>query len=201
MPSRVLAGIFYWLILIFFFTTAAKTLGLPGINELVGKLVARLPDILIAIVIIWAGFVLGAAVRERIVVLLKNTEIQYYRAFGNAVRITIIILAIIVSLRQIGVNVQLIENALIVCLAAVALAVALSFGLGAGSIVTNIIAINQLKRIYVKGQRVKIDHIEGQIVEFIKSAVIHDTDSGRAMIPAKSFQERASILLDEDEVQ
>jgi len=134
-------------------------------------------------------------------VLLKNTEIQYYRAFGNAVRITIIILAIIVSLRQIGVNVQLIENALIVCLAAVALAVALSFGLGAGSIVTNIIAINQLKRIYVKGQRVKIDHIEGQIVEFIKSAVILDTDSGRAMIPAKSFQERASILLDEDEVQ
>ena len=198
-PSRVLAGIFYWLIIIFFFTTAAKTLGLPGTNELVGKLVSRLPDILIAIVIIWAGFVLGAAVRERIVVLLKNTEVQYYRAFGNSVRITIIVLAIIVSLRQIGVNVQLIENALIVCLAAVALAIALSFGLGAGSIVTNIIAINQLKRIYVKGQRVKIDGIEGQIVEFIKSAVILDTDSGRAMIPAKSFQERASILLDEEE--
>jgi len=200
-PSRVLAGICYWLILIFFFITAARTLGLPGTNALVGKLIARLPDILIAIIIIWAGFVLGAAARERIVVFLKNTEIQYYRAFGNSIRVTIIILAITVSLRQVGVNVQLLENALIVCLAAVALAIALSFGLGAGAIVANIIAINQLKRIYVKGQRVRVDGLEGQIVEFIKSAVILDTIAGRAMVPAKAFQERASILLDEEDAQ
>jgi small-conductance mechanosensitive channel len=134
-------------------------------------------------------------------VLLKHTEIQYFRALGNAVRLVIIVLAIIVGLRQVGVDVQLIENALIVCLAAVALAVALTFGMGAGTIVASMIAINQLKRIYGKGQRVKIDGIEGRIVEFIKSAVILDTDTGRAMIPARTFQERASILLDEEEVQ
>jgi hypothetical protein len=200
-PSRVLAGIFYWLIILFFFTSAARTLGLPGINELVRRLVSRLPDILIAIVIIWAGFVLGAAVRERIAVALKNAEIQHHAAYGNAVRVTIITLAAVVSLRQIGVNVQLIENALIVGLSAIALAAALAVGLGAGAVVTNIFVINQVKRIYAKGQRVKIDGIEGQIVEFIKSAVILDTADGRAMIPARTFQERASILLDEDDAR
>jgi hypothetical protein len=198
-PSRVLAGIFYWLIILFFFTSAARTLGLPGINELVRRLVSRLPDILIAIVIIWAGFVLGAAVRERIAVALKSAEILHHAAYGNAVRVTIITLAAVVSLRQIGVNVQLIENALIVGLSAIALAAALAVGLGAGAVVTNIFVINQVKRIYAKGQRVKIDGIEGQIVEFIKSAVILDTADGRAMIPARTFQERASILLDEDD--
>ena len=200
-PSRVLAGVFYWLILIFFLTTAAKTLGLPGIDNLISKLISSLPDILVAVAIIWAGFVLGAAVRERMIVGLKNTEIQYFRAFGNAARIIIIMLAIVVSLRQIGVNVGLIEQVLIVCLAAFALAMSLAFGLGAGTIVTNIIAINQLKKVYLKGQRVRVDNLEGQILEFLKSAVVLDTDAGRAMIPAHTFQEKASILVDEVETE
>jgi len=200
-PSRVLAGVFYWLILIFFFTTAAKTLGLPGIDDLIRKLISSLPDILVAIAIIWAGFVLGAAVRERMIVALKNTEIQYFRAFGNSARVIIIVLAIVVSLRQIGVDVVLVEQVLIVCLAAFALAMSLAFGLGAGTIVTNIIAINQLKKVYLKGQRVRVDNLEGQILEFLKSAVVLDTDAGRAMIPARTFQEKASVLLDEEEVE
>lgn len=200
-PSRVLAGVFYWLILIFFFITAAKTLGLPGIDNLIGKLISSLPDILVAIVIIWAGFVLGAAVRERIIMALKNTEIQYFRVFGNSARLLIIVLAIVVSLRQVGVDVVLVEQVLIVCLAAFVLAISLAFGLGAGTIVTNVIAINQLKKVYLKGQRVRVDNLEGQILEFLKSAVVLDTDAGRAMIPARTFQEKASILLDEEELE
>ena len=200
-PSRVLAGVFYWLILIFFLTTAAKTLELPGIDNLIEKLISSLPDILVSVVIIWAGFVLGAAVRERMIVTLKNTEIQYFNAFGNSARIIIIVLAIVVSLRQIGVDVVLIEQVLIVCLASFSLAMSLAFGLGAGTIVTNIIAINQLKKVYLKGQRVRVDNLEGQILEFLKSAVVLDTDTGRAMIPARTFQEKASILLDEEEAE
>lgn len=200
-PSRVLAGVFYWLILIFFLTTAARTLGLPGINELVRELVTKLPDILIAIVIIWAGFVLGAAIRERIVLVLKHTEVRYFHAFGNAARVFVIVIAIVVSLRQIGVDVVLVEQVLIVCLAGFVLAMSLAFGLGTGSIVTNIIAINQLKKVYLKGQRVRVDNLEGQILEFLKSAVVLDTDIGRAMIPVRTFQEKASILLDEEGVE
>ena len=200
-PSRVLAGVFYWLILIFFFTTAAKMLGLPGIDDLIRKLISSLPNILVAVVIIWAGFVLGAAVRERMITTLKNTEIQYFRAFGDSARVIIIMLAIIVSLRQIGVDVVLIEQVLIVCLAAFSLAISLAFGLGAGAIVTNIISINQLKKVYMKGQRVRVDNMEGQILEFLKSAVVLDTDAGRAMIPARTFQEKASILMDEEETE
>lgn len=200
-PSRVLAGVFYWLILIFFLTTAARTLGLPGIDELVRELVTKLPDILISIVIIWAGFVLGAALRERIVLVLKHTEVQYFHAFGNAARVFVIVIAIVVSLRQLGVDVILVEHVLIVCLAALALALSLAFGLGTGSIVTNIIAINQLKKVYLKGQRVRVDNLEGQILEFLKSAVVLDTDIGRAMIPARTFQEKVSILLDDEEAE
>lgn len=200
-PSRVLAGVFYWLILIFFFTTAAKTLGLPGIDDLVSKLISSLPDILIAIIIIWAGFVLGAAVRERMITALKNTGIQYFRAFANSARVMIIVLAIVVSLHQVGVDVELVEQVLVVCLAAFALAMSLAFGLGAATIVTDIIAINQLKKVYLKGQRVRVDTLEGQVLEFFKSAVVLDTDVGRAMIPARIFQEKASILLDEEETE
>ena len=200
-PSRVLAGTVYWFILIFFFTTAAKVLELPGIDKLIQQLIASLPDIFIAIIIIWAGFILGAIAKEWISSGLKKMGIQHFQAFGNSTRMLIIILTIVVSLRQLGVNVQLIEEVLVVFLTAIVFGLSLSFGLGAGSVVSNIIVINQLKKIYLKGQRVRVDNLEGQIIEFSKSAVILDTDSGRAMIPARTFQEKSSVLLDEEEIQ
>src|SRR5690606_26847313 len=41
--SDVLAGIAYWLVILFFATAAAESLGMPGLAEWLGELIAWLP--------------------------------------------------------------------------------------------------------------------------------------------------------------
>jgi len=74
--------------------------------------------------------------------------------------------------------------------------IALAFGLGARTHVSNIIAANQLRQIYQAGDNVRIGETEGRVVEITVSRVIIDTEAGSVGIPAKSFDEQEITLLE-----
>lgn len=197
--TRIIATIIYWLVIIFFVTAAAKSLGLPGIAEWLNKLIDYSPSILVAALIIWAGFVLGDFTREKLAARLGDSRIQQAEQLGNAARILVITLTIIIGLGQLGIDIDLIANILVLLISAVLLSLALAFGFGAGTTVANIIALRNLSRHYHTGQRVRIGDVEGEISELSKTTVILDTDSGQAIIPAKLFQEETCVLLDEED--
>ena len=88
------------------------------------------------------------------------------------------------------------EQILTIFVAALAGAVALSFGLGAGSTVANIISARYVRSNYRVGQQIRIMDMEGRILEMLPTGVILDTDKGRTFIPAKIFDQEASVLLD-----
>jgi len=192
--SRILAGIVYWLIILFFITAAAESLGLPGLAEWLGKLIVYLPSLLIALLIVWFGFVLGAVVRVKVSHAATVNEFQHAEELGATARIVVVTLTIVIGLSQIGIHISLIEELLVVVAAAIVIALALAFGLGAGPSMMNVIAIGSIKQRYNVGDRIKIDSVEGVILSFTKTAVIIDLDDGEAMIPAKAFQEKASFL-------
>ena len=196
--TRIIATIIYWLVIIFFVTAAARSLGLPDIAEWLNKLIDYSPSIVVAALIIWAGFVLGDFTREKLVVRLGGARVQQAERLGNAARILVVTLTIIIGLGQLGVEVDLLAQLLVILTSAVMLALALAFGVGAGTAVANIIALKNLGRHYQAGQRIRIGEVEGVISELSKTAVILDTETGQAMIPAKLFQEQTCILLDED---
>ncbi len=196
--TRIIATIIYWLVILFFITAAAKSLGLPGIAEWLNKLIDYSPSILVAALIIWAGFVLGDFAKEKLADRLGNSRIRQAEQLGNAVRILVVILTVIIGLGQLGVEVGLLAQLLVILTSAVMLALALAFGVGAGTTVANIIAIRNLSRHYQAGQRVRIGEVEGEISELSKTTVILNTESGQAMIPAKLFQENTCILLEEE---
>lgn len=192
--SRIIAGIVYWLIILFFITAAAESLGLPGLAEWLGKLIIYLPSLLIALLIVWFGFILGTAVRDKVSRAAIANELQHAEELGATARIVVVTLTIVIGLSQIGIHISLIEELLVVIAAAVVIALALAFGLGAGPAMMNVIAIGSLKQRYNIGDRIKIDNVEGVILSFTKTAVIIDLENGEAMVPAKAFQDKASFL-------
>ena len=197
--TRIIATIVYWLVILFFVTAAAKSLGLPDIAEWLNKLIDYSPSILVAALIIWAGFVLGDFTREKLADRLGGSRVKQAEQLGSAVRLLVITLTIIIGIGQLGIDVRLLAQLLVILMSAVMLALALAFGVGAGTTVANIIALRNLSRHHQAGQRIRIDELEGEIVELSKTMVIINTESGQAMIPAKLFQEKACILLDEDD--
>ena len=65
----------------------------------------------------------------------------------------------------------------------------LAFGFGAKTLVANIIGAQYTRRHCKSGETLKIGELEGVILEITQSSIILDTGAGRAVIPAKKFQE------------
>ena len=69
---------------------------------------------------------------------------------------------------------------------------ALAFGLGARNLIANLIGAQYLRKHCRIGEQMQLGDIEGSIVEVTQTCVVLDTDYGRAVIPAKMFQEQVS---------
>lgn len=194
--TAILGWIVYWAIILYFVTASVKSLGLPDLAELLGKLIHYLPTLLVAGIFIAGGVLLGNSLRDRITSGARSAGLRQAEILGGWIRMIIIILAFVVGLAQIGLNVRLFEQILIIFIAALAGAVALSFGLGAGATVANIIAARYVRSNYRVGQQIQIKDMQGRILELLPTGVVLDTGKGRTFIPAKIFDQEASILLD-----
>jgi small-conductance mechanosensitive channel len=97
---------------------------------------------------------------------------------------------------QLGMDVSLFELILVISIASVALSIALAFGLGAGPSLSNVISGRYVRKNYEVGQRIRIRDFEGEILELLPTGVVLDTQGGRTFIPARMFDDSASILLD-----
>ena len=73
----------------------------------------------------------------------------------------------------------------------------LAFALGATRHVANLLAHRELSRISV-GERIRVDELEGTVVEIHSTAVDIATKDGIATIPAARFAETSVLRLRED---
>jgi len=196
--AYILGWLAYWIILLLFLRAALASLKLPSLAELLGKLLTYLPNIFIAGLFVVGGIMLGNFVREKIIQGAHSTGLRQADILGGMARVAIILLSAIIGLGQIGLDVDLFEHILIIFVAAIAGSIALAFGLGAGSTVSNIIATRYVRRNYQAGQRIRILDMQGKILEILPTGVVLETKSGKTFIPAKLFDQEASVLLDNE---
>ena len=194
----ILGSVIYWLIILLFLRAALASLKLPLIAELLGKLINHLPNLLIAALFITAGIFFGNFFKDKITHGARIAGLRQAVVLGELLRITLIVLSIVVGLAQVGLDVRLFEQIFTIVIAALSGAIALAFGLGAGSTVSNIISSRYVRKNYREGQHIRIKDMSGEILEILPNGITLDTKSGRTFIPAKLFDEEVSILLDDE---
>ncbi|MCI0401637.1 MAG: mechanosensitive ion channel [Gammaproteobacteria bacterium] len=193
--SRIAANVIFWLVILFFVTAAAESLGLPGLADWLGQLIVYLPKVLAGGVIVLIGYFLGALARDVVIASATSKRMVYAVSLGHMIQVIIITFAVVLGVGQLDLNIHLLVNVITIVAAAIFGGAALAFGLGAGTSVSNIIASYDIRRAYRVGQRIRVNGIEGEILELTPTAVVLDTQEGRALIPAKVFIDNASILI------
>ena len=106
-------------------------------------------------------------------------------------------ITIFIGVEQVGINIEFLTSIIMILIAGIVFGSALAFGLGAGTVVDNILASHYLQQQYRTGHRVKIGSIEGRIIRITPNAVIMDSQEGELCIPAKQFSENISLLIGE----
>ena len=129
-PSEVAGMLVLVGIMLFAAVEAADILGLTIVSELVAEVIAFAGQALVAVIIFGAGLYL-ANVAEKVVL---STNVSNANLLSRFTKGAIIVLVIAMALGQLGVANEIVNLAFGLLLGAVAVAIALSFGLGSREI-------------------------------------------------------------------
>jgi small-conductance mechanosensitive channel len=182
-----------------FVAAATDALGLPLLAAWLGAASNHLPRILLAVLIVIAGFVGGALARDAARAAAHAAGFGREALLGRLVQGLIVVVALITALDHVRVDIAFLTATLLIVVGALTGSVALAFALGARTAVSNIIACHYLQQTHRMGQLVRVGTVEGRIVEFTSGAVVLEGSEGRVLVPAKTFSESVSFFGASDE--
>ncbi len=132
-PSGVLGKVVFWFVFIIAITMAADALGIQQISGFLNQLIAFIPSIFVAILILF----LAALLANFLAGIVRGATGSGLLA--SVVQYGIIVYAAFAALTQLGIAVELTAPTFLILLGAVALALAIAFGLGGREVAQEIL--------------------------------------------------------------
>jgi hypothetical protein len=127
-PTRIAASIIFWFVMFTVMLVAANALGLQSLANVFSELVSYIPSVIAAIVIIIVGIVLGGFVGG--LIMASAGGLHGGPTLSRVGKGGVIVLAVFMALQELGVASEIVTTAFAILFGAVALALALAFGLG-----------------------------------------------------------------------
>lgn len=127
-PSRVIGNVVFWFLIFTAMLIAADTLGIDYLGQAFAELVSYVPSVIAAVVIVILGLVLGDLVAA--LIAASAGALAGASTLARVGKGGVVLLAVFMSLQELGVATGIVTTAFAIIFGAIALALALSFGLG-----------------------------------------------------------------------
>lgn len=194
-PLPLLPGLIFWVVLLGFVTAATQLLGLGLFTQWMSSLLAQVPGLLGAVLVIIGGMVAAQLLRDMVNGAAASAGLQYPGVLGGAAQLSLLVLSAIIGLDLLGLDSTFLTVAAALSIGMLGGALALSFGLGARDQVSNLLGARDARMTYQPGQRIRIAEWEGVILDIGPRAILLDTEQGRVQVPGHIFATQPSILL------
>ncbi|WP_165423689.1 mechanosensitive ion channel family protein [Ktedonosporobacter rubrisoli] len=129
-PSVVLGKIVYWFVLLIFLIPAINSLGLTTISNILTQIIAYIPNVFVAVLILFLGTLAGTFVADIIKGATGAARMGSPNVLANIARFAIIAFAAIIALEQLQIAPSILNILFTAVVGALALAFGLAFGLG-----------------------------------------------------------------------
>jgi hypothetical protein len=127
-PAKVIAKFLFWIVMFAVLLVAANAIGLESLANVFSELVSYIPSVIAAIVIVVVGIVLGGFVGG--LIMASAGALHGGPTLARVGRGGVTVLAVFMALQELGIATDIVTTAFAILFGAVALALALSFGLG-----------------------------------------------------------------------
>lgn len=185
----------FWTLFLFFLLLGIQVLQIEFLSLFLQNSLNNLPRLAIGIVIVFTSFFAGSVASQIVTKAFWAMEVEQANLLGKAVKVVVVFMGILLGIDQIGLDISILNTIVNIFIAAVLGGIALAFGVGAKTYVENIISAVQIRRIYQNGDVIKIDNVEGKIIEMTPTMVNLQSAEGQISMPAKLFLEKTSYLV------
>ncbi len=174
----ILGSIVFWLLMFMFLTASFNILGMETVSAATREVVAYIPKLLVATVVVVVGLLIATLLRGIIATSADRVGLSYARHLANACYYLLAILVFIAAFDQLGIKFELINYAILIAFSAVALGFGLAFGLGGRDVMAGILAGYYTRQRLQPGDHVTVADLEGTVREVGPVATIVETHEG-----------------------
>jgi hypothetical protein len=128
--AGLLGKIVYWFIFLIFLVPAVNALGLTSVSAILGTIIAYIPNVFVAILVLFLGTLAATFVADIVRGATATANIGNPNVFATIARFAIMGFAVLVALEQLQIATPLLIELFGAIVAAAALAFGLAFGLG-----------------------------------------------------------------------
>lgn len=160
-PSNLLANLVKWAVFLVAILVAADALGLPQVTAALTSVIAYIPNVIAAILIVGFGAVLASFVGN----LVKAAPVSGSRLLGQVAYWAIMVFAGLAALSQLNIAPALVQTLFTALIGSVALAAAIAFGLGLRRQAEDLAVSAGLKMVVRNGDTIAIRDLEGNMLQ------------------------------------
>lgn len=135
-PSSVLAKLVFWTVMLLVILIAANALGVQAVTGLFGEMLAYVPHVFAAVIVLVLGILLGEFVKD--LVLASAGTLAAAPTLARAGKGAVILLAIFMALEQLEIAQDVLLVFFVAVVGAAALAAGIAFGLGGRDVAAEI---------------------------------------------------------------
>lgn len=129
-PAATLGKIVYWFVFLIFLVPAVDALGLTTVSNLLGQIVAYVPNVFVAVLVLFLGTLLANFAADMTRGVTASTNIGNPNVFSAITRYAILGFVALIALYQLQIAPAIIQTLFTAIVGALALAFGLAFGLG-----------------------------------------------------------------------
>jgi hypothetical protein len=181
--SEVISKMVYYIMMLIFTVAATSVLGIPEISDLVTDIINFVPNLIVAIIVLFLGTLLADRLRKFVDTALKSLGVASSGLISSFLFYFLFINIVIVALSQAKIDTSFLSQNISIIIGGIVLAFAIGYGLASKDVMSNIVASFYSKNQFQIGQKVTIDGVTGIISDVSKSVLTIKTETGRVTFP------------------
>ncbi|HEY5315344.1 MAG TPA: mechanosensitive ion channel domain-containing protein [Pirellulales bacterium] len=172
----IMGRIVFWLSMCVFVSAAFNILGLETVSTGMETIIAYIPRVLVATVVVVVGLLVATFVRGVIATSADRVGISYADNLAGACYYVIALMTFIGAFDQLGIQFGLLKELILIAFAAVALGFGLAFGLGGREVMAGILAGYYTRQRLHTGDHVTVAGMSGTVREVGPTATVIETE-------------------------
>ena len=181
--SEVVGGFVSFAVMLLFISAASDVLGWAVVSETLAMVMAYVPHVLAAALIMGLGVVVARPAHALTLAFLKELNVPFHRGVAGFVRGGILVAAGFVALRQVGIDTRFLDSNVYMLVAGAVLVVAVPLALGARLVVGNLVSGLYVRRLYGAGQKVCLGNRPAVVKSVNEVSVVFESEEGDIYVP------------------
>ena len=190
-PSRAIAKVVYFLLVVLFVQSATHSVGLIVVSGAIQSFFGYLPNVIAALVVILLGSVIAEYASKAVTQSARESGIDYAETLGRIVSALVFFVVLVMAVTQLRIETDIIKSVAIVLLGGVSLGLALSFGLGTKDITRNLMAGFYARKLFESGEEIEMGGVKGTLISIAPTQTVIEQGDKIVTVPNQAFLDGA----------